>query len=160
MRGPVELANCNNVEIEDADQYESRAISRLRDKGLRITKSRQRIIHLLARTRRPLGAYQIRDLVSEKGSPIDVVSVYRTLTALEEAGVMHKISALGGYVACTASRSGPHSTEHLVCHECGCVEEVPIPQQALAEISITGTRHGFDARHLSIEVTGICSHCR
>lgn len=159
-RNVVEFAECNNVETANAKQYESRAIGRLKDKGLRITRGRRQIIHILVSTRKPLGAYQIRDLVSGKGSPIDVVSVYRTLAALEEAGVVHKIAALDGYVACTAGRSGPHPTEHLVCHKCGCVEEVPIPQQALSEISISGNRLGFEARHLSIEVTGVCAHCR
>ncbi|MCH8274461.1 MAG: transcriptional repressor [Armatimonadetes bacterium] len=151
---------CNIVEPDAAADFEKRGIERLRYRGMRITRPRTMVLRVLGETRRPLGAYQIRDRVRERGGSIDVVSVYRILAALEDVGLAHRVGGTDGCVACTASRSGPHPAEYLICADCGCVEEVPIPQPALAEIGMAASRLGFQGRSTRIEVVGVCSHCR
>jgi Fur family zinc uptake transcriptional regulator len=115
---------------------------------------------VLAQTRKPLGAYQIREEVGEAGGKIDVVSVYRILAALVEAGLAHRIGSVDGYLACPSSHSGDHGTEHLICTSCGCVEEIPIPQTAMSEIGVAGSRLGFMGQATRVEVLGVCEHCR
>jgi Fur family zinc uptake transcriptional regulator len=151
---------CNTVEQTAADQYAAKAIERLKTLGLRITQPRRMVVRVLALTRKPLGAYQIREEVGALGGKIDVVSVYRILAALVEAGLAHRIGSVDGYLACSSSHSGDHQTEHLICEKCGCVEEIPIPQSALSEIGVSGSRQGFLSHATRVEVLGVCSHCR
>lgn len=152
--------NCNFVEESVADAYESKAIARLQESGMRLTGPRRSVVRVLAETRKPLGAYQIKDRVGMAGGKIDVVSVYRILSSLVECGLAHHVGIVDGYLACPASHSGGHQTEHLVCESCGCVEEVAIPQSALIEIGVSGSRLGFLAKQTRVEVLGRCSHCR
>lgn len=154
------MAECHIVEEEDADVFIRRALERLKGLGMRLTKPRKQVVKVLAETRKPLGAYQIRSQVVSAGGKIDVVSVYRILAALVEAGLAHRIGSVDGYLACTGSHSGEHQTEHLICSSCGCVEEIPIPQTALSEIGVAGSRQGFLGQATRVEVLGVCSHCR
>lgn len=152
--------HCNLVAPGDIERYESSAVERLKAQGLRVTNPRRRVLRTLAATRRPLGAYQIRDRVLEAGERIDVVSVYRILAALVEVGLAHHIGAVDGYLACWSRHSGIHQTQHLICDRCGCVEEVSVPSSALAEIGVASSRMGFLSDLTRVEVTGTCSHCR
>lgn len=156
----VEAAYCNEVGHEAAVQYELRALDRLRSRGMRVTGPRRMVVRALAATRKPLGAYQIRDQVASAGGRIDVVSVYRTLAGLVEAGLAHRIGSIDGYVACSGTHAGEHQTEHLICRRCGCVEEIPIPQTALSEIAVSGSRLGFLSQASHVEVLGVCARCR
>ena len=151
---------CSLVEPGDVERYESSAVDRLKQQGLRVTKPRKSVLRTLASTRRPLGAYQIRDRVHEAGERIDVVSVYRILASLVEAGLAHHIGSVDGYLACWSKHTGVHQTQHLICDKCGCVEEMPIPSSALSEIGVASSRFGFLTQLTRVEVTGVCSHCR
>ena len=148
---------CNSVETEAAEQFVGRALERLKALGMRLTGPRRMVVRA---RRKPLGAYQIRDQVLAAGGKIDVVSVYRILAGLVEAGLAHRIGSVDGYLACSGVHSGDHQTEHLICKVCGCVEEIPIPQTALSEIGVSGSRLGFQGQATRVEVLGVCSHCR
>jgi len=152
--------SCNIVETEEAARYEEIAVSHLKSLGLRITRPRKLVIKVLATTRKPMGAYQIREFVLSEGQKIDVVSVYRILAGLVEAGLAHHIGLVDGYLACSSGERGKHQTEHLICRKCGCVEEIPVPNPALSEISASASRQGFLSESTRIEVAGTCSHCR
>lgn len=152
--------NCNIVDISTADQYAGKAEARLKGLGMRLTGPRKEVVRVLAQTRKPLGAYQIKEQVAETGGKIDVVSVYRILAALVEAGLAHRIGSVDGYLACSGAHTGEHGTEHLICTECGCVEEIPIPNSALSEIGVAGSRLGFMGQATRVEVLGVCEHCR
>lgn len=153
-------SSCNIAEETTAKEFEERAISRLSQTGLRVTRPRKLVVRILAETRKPLGAYQIRERVLESGGKIDVVSVYRFLAWLVEAGLAHHIGVVDGYIKCTSHLVGTHQTEHLVCQLCGCVEEVAVPQPAQGEISASASRMGFLPKSMRVEVLGTCSHCR
>ncbi|HWP30221.1 MAG TPA: Fur family transcriptional regulator [Fimbriimonadales bacterium] len=156
----LERETCNIIEAEEAARYEEIALSHLKSLGLRITRPRKLVLKVLASTRKPLGAYQIRDYVLSQGQKIDVVSVYRILASLVEAGLAHHVGLVDGYLACTSAERGKHQTEHLVCRKCGCVEEIPVPNPAFSEISASASRQGFLLESTRIEVAGTCSHCR
>jgi Fur family zinc uptake transcriptional regulator len=151
---------CNAVTDAEIDRFERVAVSRLKSLGMRITGPRKAVVRALAASRRPLGAYQIRDKVQGDGGKVDVVSVYRILAALVEAGLAHHIGSLDGYLACSGHHSGAHGTEHLICQKCGCVEELPIPSSALSEIGVAASRMGFLSEETRVEVLGTCEHCR
>lgn len=151
---------CNTVNDEEAARFELSALERLREHGLRVTQPRVAVVRVLGRTRLPLGAYQIRDKVAEAGGKIDVVSIYRILSALEESGLVHRIGWVDGFLACTGRPGEESRTHHLICKTCGCVQEVPLVQAASIEVGVSASRHGFLAERTRVETLGICEHCR
>lgn len=152
-------SDCNAIHPDEGQAYVEHALARLKESGLRITVPRKQVVQVLAGTRKPLGAYAIRDRVVEAGGKIDVVSVYRILSALADIGLAHHIGAVDGYLACTAGHAHEHETQHLICKECGCVEEIAIPQDAMRAIDSAGEKDGFTRLRARVEVLGTCSHC-
>ncbi len=153
-------AQCNIADPIESKAYVDRALLRLRESGLRITEPRKQVVYVLAATRRPLGAYGIRERVIESGGKIDVVSVYRILTTLAEMGLAHHVGLMEGYIACTTGHAHEHETQHLICSACGCVEEIEIPSAAIDAIDAAGGGGGFNRTRAHIEVLGVCSHCK
>lgn len=151
---------CTVVQPDDTQKYVQDALNYLKEQGFRTTKTRRMVLQTLASTRKPLGPYEIRERVQKQGGKIDVVSVYRILAGLVEAGLAHHIGTVDGYLSCSSGKGGEHHTEHLICTICGCVEEMPLPNIAAAEISVSASRAGFDPKSTRVEVAGICSHCR
>ena len=152
-------SHCNAIQPDEASAFVDRALGRLRDAGLRITGARKQVVQVLATTRKPIGAYGIRDRVVQTGGKVDVVSVYRILTALTEIGLAHHIGSVDGYLACSAGYAHEHETQHLICSSCGCVEEMDIPGSAMEAIDGAGNRGGFKRIRARVEVLGTCSHC-
>jgi Fe2+ or Zn2+ uptake regulation protein len=155
----VTHTNCNHITPEEGQAYVEHALARLKESGLRITEPRKQVVQVLASTRKPLGAYAIKDRVVENGGKIDVVSVYRILNALADIGLAHHIGAVDGYLACTAGHAHEHETQHLICKSCGCVEEIDIPGDAMKAIDSAGKKGGFKRVRARVEVLGTCSHC-
>lgn len=150
---------CNVVAPEEAEAFVLRAVERLKQLGMRITEPRRMVLKVLATTRKPLGAYQIRDRVLESGGRIDVASVYRILASLVESHLAHHIGAVDGYLAC----SSPHvegEIQHLICEDCGCVEELSMPSSVSRAIDAALGGTGFESRVTRVEVQGVCDHCQ
>ncbi len=156
----MNTANCNAVEPSLASEFESRALERLKAAGLRVTTPRRLVLRTLGATRKPMGAYEIRDAVKRSGGRIDVVSIYRILSALAAAGLVHHIGSVDGYLACTGRPGEESKTLHLICSKCGCVQELPPSQAAGIEIGVTASRQGFLSETTRIETVGVCEHCR
>ncbi len=152
---------CNEAPPEQVEPFTKHALAVLRASGRRLTRPLRRVTEALASSKAPLGAYDIRVRLAAAGKSVNVVTVYRILGELEAAGLIHRISgADNGYVVCTSQRDEPHPAMHLVCTECGCAEEVPIPRPALGELLTQAARHGFSTSLASVSITGLCGHCR
>ena len=82
------------------------------------------VLKTLKRSRKPLSAYQLLEKLHQhgvKGPPI----VYRALDGLMQKGMVHKIKALGTFVACNCAKNHHHALSVLtVCGECENVVEL------------------------------------
>ncbi|MGB1876361.1 MAG: Fur family transcriptional regulator [Rhodospirillaceae bacterium] len=129
-----------------------------RSLGLRLTKTRRKVLEILWQSHKPLGAYDILDLLQENGRRPAPMVVYRALDFLIEAGLAHRLSSRNAFVGC----SGPddyHQAQFLICDQCGSAAELearPI-KNAIEE---TATSAGFRVQHHVIEITGICPNCQ
>lgn len=139
--------------------YEARALARLKAKGLRVTMPRLQVIRALAESDRPLNANAIYDRINAAGGRIDLVSVYRILTALADSGLVHRIGIVDGYLACCEPDEHPAATEHIVCESCGKAWEVavPLPTQAAADQQTQAL--GFQPSTVKVEILGLCREC-
>ncbi len=139
--------------LDEARVYEEHALSELRAAGYRITMPRVQVIRALADTKKALSAYAIHEKIINGGGKIDVVSVYRILTTLQEVGLIHHVGVVDGYFPCRMATCQGRRTEVVVFEESNEVMELSIPQQVIDAIEEQASKSGFDAVSIKVEVT-------
>lgn len=70
------------------EAYLEGAIGKLREAGLRITKSRVHLLSVLARSSEPLSVEELHSLAGEEGC--DLVTIYRSMLVFEEHGLVQR----------------------------------------------------------------------
>jgi Fur family ferric uptake transcriptional regulator len=107
-------------------------VAALRAAKLRVTDVRLAVMACLDASASALAANEVLDRLAAsrpRDAKADRVTVYRTLNALVEAGVAHKVDpgdrvfrfSLTDHARCTPTRH-VHEHPHLVCDACGSVE--------------------------------------
>lgn len=132
---------------------------RLKDRGFRITRPRTLVIDALARANRPLSAQSLYDSITSDGAKIDVVSVYRILSALKELDLVHHIGIVDGYVACTFHDEHIGEAQHVVCEECGKVWELPLDSEVLEATKRMLEGKGMRPHNVKVEILATCKGC-
>lgn len=126
---------------------------------LKLTEGRRRVLAILARSHKPLGAYEILDkLQRETRARIAPPTVYRALEFLRNAGLVHRIDTKNAYLACF-ERGRHHGGVFLICESCGQAHELDDPKLE-QNLSLSTKRLGFSARRRTVEISGICAACR
>ena len=104
-----------------------------------------------------------RPLHRSLGDDVPLSSLYRTLTVLSEAGVVVRTHGADGVALYELAEWLRGHHHHLVCIDCGAVEDVDVDagdEDLLAILAdrVASTR-GFVARGHRIDVEGICERC-
>lgn len=140
--------------VHDDHGHFDQAEARKRPAGL--TKNEKLVWDVLAGASDPLKAYEILDMLKEKGVRAPM-TIYRALDGLEGKGVIHKLDALNAFMLC--NHEGPHEVQaFLVCEKCTTVKEVEIDAVG-AGFAPAVRRTGFEMRTARLEVRGYCSAC-
>lgn len=134
------------------------AESLCRTNGVRLTPIRRRVLEALHKAKRPLGAYDLADVLSPQGRRMAPITVYRALDFLIEQGLAHRLSSLNAYTASSQTSDGHGSSALLICEGCGDVREVILPELSDALSSLHKT-HAFSPHAKVLELTGRCIHC-
>jgi Fe2+ or Zn2+ uptake regulation protein len=128
--------------------------------GQRYTRARRAVVGTLAGADGPLSAGELHARMS--GS-VPLSSVYRTVGVLEEVGILVPHFGVKGLTRYELAEwiSGHH--HHLVCVECGNVDDVGIPADLEATIrevvGVIAARASFDPVAHVLEIEGRCSRC-
>ncbi len=134
----------------------ARAESLCAERGVRLTAQRRRVLELVCRAERPVGAYEILDQVRDGGKAAPP-TVYRALDWLLAQGLVHKLETLHAYIGCTHPEH-PHASQFLICSGCGCVAE--LEDAAIAgSLQSAAEETGFQPSRPVVEVLGTCSDC-
>jgi Fur family zinc uptake transcriptional regulator len=129
-----------------------------RERGLRFTSLRRRVLGLVWESHRPAGAYEILERLGEEGRPAAPPTVYRALEFLIDAGLVHRLDSLNAYIGCP-DPSSSHTGQFLICRQCRSVLELDDPD--IEEILRSKARLlGFTAVHQMLEIQGLCGDCR
>jgi len=129
------------------------------EKKLRFTDLRQQVFSEIAAIRGSIGAYEILDRLSEKGTRLAPISVYRSIDALMEAGVIHRLESKNAYFACRRHEHGRRGRPiFLVCEHCGGVTEAAA-QDVFDRIREIAVEAGFKPKVKFVEVSGTCADC-
>ena len=127
-------------------------------RGARLTKLRRRVLEILWQSHRPLGAYDILEVLSSDGRSAAPPTVYRALEFLLANGLVHRIASRNAYVGC--SRPGhADAGQFLICEDCGAAAEVNDARLERA-IGSTAESAGFAASEHTVEIKGRCPNCR
>jgi Fur family transcriptional regulator, zinc uptake regulator len=136
-----------------------RASKTFEERGMRFTKLRQMVYEEIAATYASIGAYDILARMADKGTRVAPISIYRSIDALLEAGVIHRLESKNAFFAC---RRTDHSTGRrplfLSCENCGAVGEVD-GQDIFDQIGDAARSAKFKARVKFVEVQGLCPRC-
>jgi Fur family transcriptional regulator, ferric uptake regulator len=146
-------------QINSSDVHEE-VRRKLADTDVRYTGGRQAVIKALQRVNGPQSAADLHKRI--KSVPLS--SLYRSLTVLDEAGVLRKHHDADGLARFELAEwiTGHH--HHVVCVECGIVEDVELDKKAekmldqLAEKLADAAGYRLDGHVLEVE--GVCGSCR
>ena len=90
--------------------------------GLKATLPRLRILELFEKSNvRHLSAEDVYKILLKEGTDTGLATVYRVLTQFEQAGLLMRHHFESGKAVFELNQGGHH--DHLVCLQCGRVEE-------------------------------------
>ena len=131
-------------------------VETFKKKGYRVTKQRLIILDALRNTTTHPTAEEIYELVKLQNPNISLGTVYRTLGALEELGLLQKISCGESYSRYDANVEKHY---HAICLECDRVLDVSgnllddLEERFFVETGFTITEH-------RLELCGYCKDCK
>ncbi len=136
----------------------ARAEQVCRERGGRLTPIRRQVLELVWSSHQAVGAYQISEQLARQGGSPAPMTVYRALDFLLEHGLIHRLPSRNAFVGCPDP--GAHaSTQFLICRGCRAVAEIHAPGLG-ATIRDAAAQAGFEVEQRTLEVEGICRHCR
>jgi Fur family transcriptional regulator, ferric uptake regulator len=141
---PLEFSDIEDVAVE------------LRKRGGRLSAVRRVVLEVLFAADGMVSADYIASHALERGSPLDVSSVYRNLDHLEELGVVrHMHAGHGPGLYGLTSRS---EGEYLACARCGRVTVVAPGELDQVKDAIR-ERFGYEASFDHFPIVGLCADC-
>jgi Fur family ferric uptake transcriptional regulator len=128
----------------------------LRDRGLRMTPQRRAIVAEIMRTRGHISPTALARKVQGEMPGVNASTIYRTLTLLEEVGVLSHAHLESGAEYHRAEEAGH---VHLTCSNCGAEDDLSVAEAEQLQRLIV-RRHDFlpDLTHFAI--SGLCGTCR
>lgn len=133
-------------------------IDALSDEGYRITNARRAVCEVVASSHdQHLTAADIYSRArAQAGTRLDRSTVYRTLEALEDSGLLtHSHLGHGPSVYHLAEDAGH---QHLICLRCGKTFTLPeVETRRLVEAIAGSTGFVLDASHFAL--SGLCADC-
>ena len=128
-----------------------------RRENRRFTDLRRKIFSLVWQQHKPVGAYQVLEMLQREGRAAPP-TVYRALDFLQEMGLVHRIVSLNAYVGCTQPGRA-HDGQFLICEACHALAELNTARVTSA-VAETAHRLDFEVKRNMVEVLGLCPACR
>lgn len=144
--------------LPDPRQALALADALCRERGVRLTELRRRVLEILWNSPTPLGAYAILDVLREDGRLGAPPTVYRALEFLLEQGLIHRLASQNVFTGCRQP-GNRHNGQFLICQDCGQVDE--LNNQTIEEsLRAEAVARKFEALTQRVEVLGRCLGCR
>ena len=153
---PNERVHLHTSSSSDTKSFMVQSEAVCRANGARLTPIRRRVLEALNAAERPLGAYDLVEVLALQGRRLSPITVYRALDFLIEQGLAYRIASRNAYVANSSSRE---TTAFLICEECGDANEVASPEVADTVLKVLKAK-GYQPRVRILEITGRCAACQ
>lgn len=127
----------------------------LKSSGLKATLPRIKILEIFQRTaRRHMTAEDVFKALLGEGADIGLATVYRVLMQFEQAGLLTRSNFESGKAVFELNEGQHH--DHLVCLDCGRVEEFYDAQIEQRQREVTVSR-GFELQEHSLALYARCT---
>lgn len=133
----------------------------LHDSGFKLTPQREAVVLVLLENEKDhLSAEEVYMLTKLKNPEIGLATVYRTLEILTELKIVDKVSFNDGLARYDLRKEGAkHFHHHLLCLECGTIEEVE--EDLLTDVEqIVEKNYHFLVKDHRLTFHGICENCQ
>ncbi|HEX7955370.1 MAG TPA: Fur family transcriptional regulator [Pyrinomonadaceae bacterium] len=127
----------------------------LREAELRLTPQRFAVLEYLSRAQGHPTAEQIAAEINRRFPRASRATVYNTLAALREAGLVREVMLDD---AVTRYESNTDAHHHFVCRACGRLEDVPAEAfRVPARLELEG---GHEVEAVEVVLRGLCAPCK
>jgi Fur family transcriptional regulator, zinc uptake regulator len=156
--------------VHDAPSFMAAVEHACRERGLRLTPIRARVLGLIACQGKPIKAYDLLDQLradnerAAKSADEDSAgaaappTVYRALDFLLANGFIHKLESVNAFVACHHPSTAQHSVPFLICDRCHSAVELE-DRDVVSALDERARALGFVPQAQTLEVHGICARC-
>lgn len=134
------------------------AEARCRDRRIKLTSHRRRVLEILAERHAAIGAYDILARMSAEGSALAPMAVYRALDFLLDLGLAHRLASRNAYVACCRPARA-HAALFLICEDCAGIAELE-DETVAGALARSVEIEGFAMKQGIVEILGRCRSCR
>ena len=141
--------------MQQSEKNMSTSPTDLKASGLKATLPRLKILEIFQNSEvRHLTAEDVYKILLAENMDVGLATVYRVLTQFEQAGLLHRNHFETGKAIFELNAGSHH--DHLVCVDCGRVEEfydeqIESRQQAIAK------ERGFSIAEHALAIYGTCT---
>ncbi|THB61707.1 transcriptional repressor [Vagococcus silagei] len=139
----------------------SKIKKQLHEANYKLTPQREStVLVLLENEKDHLSAEEIYMLVKLKTPEIGLATVYRTLEMLTDLKILDKVSFNDGLARYDMRKEGAkHFHHHLLCLECGSIEEIEDDLLGEVEVIVEHDFH-FKVKDHRLTFHGVCQKCQ
>ena len=151
--------------VHDAPGFVDAVERACRERGLRLTPIRAKVLGLIAAQGKPIKAYDLLDRIradklddEDSAGSAAPPTVYRALDFLLANGFIHKLESVNAFVACHHPSTAQHSVPFLICDRCHSAVELE-DERIVALLDEKARALGFVPQAQTLEVHGLCARC-
>jgi Fur family ferric uptake transcriptional regulator len=127
-----------------------------RRQGGRITAPRRQLLEVLFAAEGPMSAESLARALTDRGTEMELSSIYRSLEALEQLGAVRHVHI--GHGPGLYALTGRAEREYLTCERCGRVTAVDAVELDPVRDLIRELT-GYEARFTHFPIIGLCASC-
>lgn len=131
----------------------------LRDQGLPLTSQREVVAGVVLASDAHLSADDVEREVRDLGERIGKATIYRTLDLLVKSNLVVEHDFGEGFKRYEHRLSAQPVHQHLICQNCGSVQEFEMPEMPAIEARVSRETGFRPARH-RLEIQGLCRACQ
>ena len=153
----VPFKEANHSHGRCLDTALARAERVCRERRVRLTPLRRRVLELVWGSHEPVKAYELLDRLRDEHQGAAPPTVYRALEFLLQQGFVHRLVSLNAYIGC-GEPGHDNVAQFLICRHCGEVAE--LDDAAISRLLETRAGElGFSVQGYALEVRGCCAKC-
>jgi len=132
---------------------------RLKRRGMRMTRAREKIIEILVHSKKHLSPDEIYSILKKSCPSAGYATVYRTLRILTDEKITRKRKFSEKVSLYEIASDEKKHHDHIICLKCGAIKEfkderIERLQEEMAR------KFGFEIEDHKLELYGICPACK
>lgn len=136
---------------------DNQILENLKNKGYRITKTRQAMVEIFESTKHPVEAKTVHSMLKKLGYHVNITTVYREIDFLLAENIIEKVPLKDTELHYELKGRNHH--HHLMCVSCGDIEDIELKNEYLI-LEEAHKSSGFKINRHSLAFFGKCPKCQ